>query len=34
MVRANVTLENTDDRMLVRLGHGTEADIRRTTVSG
>ena len=33
-IRADVTLENADDRMLVRRRHGTEADIRRTTVSG
>ena len=33
-IRADVTLENTDDRAFVRRGHGTEADIRRTTVSG
>ena len=33
-VRTDVTLENTIDRGVVRRGHGSEADIRRTTVSG
>ncbi len=33
-IRADVTLENAADQALVRRGHGTEADIRRTTVRG
>ena len=33
-IRANVTLENTIDRMFVRRGDETEADIRRRSVSG
>lgn len=33
-IRADVTLENADDQALVRHGHATEGNIRRTTVSG
>ena len=33
-IRASVTLENSDDRALVRRGHGVEAEVRRTTVEG
>ena len=33
-IRVDITPENTDDRALVRRGHGTEPDIPRTTVSG
>ena len=33
-IRASVTLENRDDRAVVDRGHGTEADVRRTSVEG
>ena len=33
-IRAEVTLENAEDRALVRRGHGTESEVRRTTVDG
>jgi len=33
-IRTEVTLENADDRALVRRGHGTESEVRRTTVDG
>ena len=33
-IRASVTLENSDDRALVKRGHGVEAEVRRTTVEG
>lgn len=33
-IRTEVTLENAEDRALVRRGHGTESEVRRTTVDG
>ncbi len=33
-IRTEVKLENAEDRALVRRGHGTEAEVRRTTVDG
>ena len=33
-IRAELTLENAEDRALVRRGHGTESAVRRTTVDG
>ena len=33
-IRANVTLENRDDRAIVNRGLGVEADVRRTTIEG
>ena len=33
-IRTEVKLENADDRALVRRGHGTESEVRRTTVDG
>ena len=33
-IRSEVTLENAEDRALVRRGHGTESEVRRTTVDG
>ena len=33
-IRTSVTLENSDDRVMVYEGHGLEADVRRTTIDG
>ena len=33
-IRTEVKLENAEDRALVRRGHGTESEGRRTTVDG
>ena len=33
-IRTSVTLENSDDRVMVYEGHGLEVDVRRTTIDG